>query len=688
MSADSGDLALAARVELVRGAIWQARGFGRPAVAHFQRALDMAQRIGSRRLVADTYAALASAHGDLGQWDRVLDFAERLHEADNRQSPATDFRYFFQRGVAFAEFHDREQATASLERALAAARALGDDRSISMALGELAATALDFDHDVKRALNTYDEALTTARRAASRDLEATWLLNSGAALKESGDFAGARPRFEQAIAVERASGARRVTPAALKNLAQVLLKNGDRAHAKAALAAARREADEQNLSELRWEVRVEEAALAREETPDAAEGLFRDALDILEDTQGSVLVEQLRTGAWTRALASVDPYDLMIDFLLARGRASDAFFVAERGRARAFLETLRAASDEIARALPPEYVEAEAALLADISEGQAALRSARLTKEERRALDQAIRSDEDQLSTLRLRLASDRPAVAAIRYPELWHAEDLGTKVLKPNQALVMFFLGAKNSTMWVVDREAVRVVRLPPRADIDRTARQYLEAAKQPHDPQEPARAAELFRLLFPELSVRSGVDELIVVPDGILHDLPFEALRDQQGQRLIERFSVAYAPSASSFALLAARSSEPRPSSTLLAIGNPVMSGRGAGAVREGGVENLGLLKSLPFTGAEMRDIARLYGPSAKVLEGTNASEPALRDADLSAVSILHFATHGIIDEDRPERSGLVLTVTPPSDDGVLQMREVYDVRAPRRARYVVGL
>src|SRR5207237_1019980 len=41
---------------------------------------------------------------------------------------------------------------------------------------------------------------------------------------------------------------------------------------------------------------------------------------------------------------------------------------------------------------------------------------------------------------------------------------------------------------------------------------------------------------------------------------------------------------------------------------------------------------------------------------------------------VRILHFATHGLIDEIRPERSALALTASPPGDDGLLQTREIY--------------
>src|SRR5262249_32912238 len=150
--------------------------------------------------------------------------------------------------------------------------------------------------------------------------------------------------------------------------------------------------------------------------------------------------------------------------------------------------------------------------------------------------------------------------------------------------------------------------------------------------------------------------VDDLVLVPDGILYDLPFESLIDSSGHRLVERFAFEYAPSASSFALITKRSSSTRSPSGVLAIGNPLITGRGRAERRDSNVEAVGMLKPLPFTGVELRQIAELYGQSARLLEGADATETALGESGLSSVAILHFATHGLIDEREPDRSGLL--------------------------------
>jgi CHAT domain-containing protein len=220
--------------------------------------------------------------------------------------------------------------------------------------------------------------------------------------------------------------------------------------------------------------------------------------------------------------------------------------------------------------------------------------------------------------------------------------------------------------------------VRLPAQATIEQATRRFLETLRKPGDAAEPTMASSLYRMLFPNLTFTSSVDDLVVVPDGILHYLPFEVLREPSGKRLLERLTLEYAPSASSFAVIAARGAAAAPAfSKVLAIGNPLINSSAPAERRAANVEYISMLKPLPFTGTEMHGIAGVFGASAEVLEGPEATETALHQADLTGVSVLHFATHGLLDEARPERSGLVLTASPPADDGLLQMREVYDLK-----------
>jgi CHAT domain-containing protein len=53
----------------------------------------------------------------------------------------------------------------------------------------------------------------------------------------------------------------------------------------------------------------------------------------------------------------------------------------------------------------------------------------------------------------------------------------------------------------------------------------------------------------------------------------------------------------------------------------------------------------------------VAALF-PGSQILVGEAATERALRALDLGAFDVLHFATHALVDDERPERSALVLS------------------------------
>ena len=87
------------------------------------------------------------------------------------------------------------------------------------------------------------------------------------------------------------------------------------------------------------------------------------------------------------------------------------------------------------------------------------------------------------------------------------------------------------------------------------------------------PAEARSLaVALLDPALAeLDSGVTRLIIVPDGPLHRIPWDALRLDDGRFVVERYAIAIAPSAETLALLWGRPAPPRGPARLLAFGDP---------------------------------------------------------------------------------------------------------------------
>ena len=133
---------------------------------------------------------------------------------------------------------------------------------------------------------------------------------------------------------------------------------------------------------------------------------------------------------------------------------------------------------------------------------------------------------------------------------------------------------------------------------------------------------------------------------------------------------------PSASSYAFLKTRPAAA--ADQVVAFGNPVLrAAAAADSTRSAAIERIGFLQPLPSTSEELRAIARTFPGASHTFEQAKATEAALAEPDLSRAAIVHFATHGVIDEVQPQRSGLALTAVPPASDGILQMREIYGLK-----------
>ena len=157
---------------------------------------------------------------------------------------------------------------------------------------------------------------------------------------------------------------------------------------------------------------------------------------------------------------------------------------------------------------------------------------------------------------------------------------------------------------------------------------------------------------LLAPALAtLPPAITHLVIVADGAMYGVPFSALATHDGRWLIERYTVAMMPSASVATTLWHRPAEVRPV-TLLAFGDPSFaSGPHAPP-------------PLPGSKGEVRDIAH-FAPDAVLRLGAAASKAFLESAPLRRFSIIHFATHAVVDANVLVHTRLALSPGP-HDDG----------------------
>ena len=188
-------------------------------------------------------------------------------------------------------------------------------------------------------------------------------------------------------------------------------------------------------------------------------------------------------------------------------------------------------------------------------------------------------------------------------------------------------------------------------------------------------ASAHKLYDLLLkPAQALLRGKSSLVIAPDDRLWELPFQALLDEGGRYLIERSAVSYAPSLTVLREMRARRDKRRTEaapSTLLALGNPLIGQETVERARLSLRDEK--LYPLPEAEAEVRALGRLYGARrSKVYIGAEAREDRLK-AEAGQAGILHFATHGVLNNAAPLYSYLALARGDKNEDGLLEAWEL---------------
>lgn len=256
---------------------------------------------------------------------------------------------------------------------------------------------------------------------------------------------------------------------------------------------------------------------------------------------------------------------------------------------------------------------------------------------------------------------------------------------LQPDEMLLEYVLDEPQSYCLRITSASIAVVALSGgRKRIEDLVVNYLTAvrSRQP----EITIGRQLFSMLLQPVTGQDSKPKLVVVPDGKLHLLPFDALKDQQGRYVLESHTVTYAPSATVLNLLRASRSSHQATMNFLGVGgvnyvsSPVVTTRTNGSTAASpDFFDLGAvtIPNLPGTRQEVISLAGLMkGPNRILLDG-NATEAAFKALPLADFRVIHLAAHGVASTNFPDRAALLLGSSLASgEDGLLQAREIRDL------------
>jgi CHAT domain-containing protein len=395
-------------------------------------------------------------------------------------------------------------------------------------------------------------------------------------------------------------------------------------------------------------------ALAREERLDRARVYLARAVDVLERTRS-----RLREDTIKRMFASSvqDVYAETIELLFRMGRFEEGFDYLERAKARAFLDMLAGRSVAAAKGVDDLLVRKQRELQERMD---VLVRKLRAT----------LGGDRKRIYRAYRELLEERERVLeAIKDQSLEYAATTtvttvpGSRIaarLDDRTALVSYFVAPNRLLTWVIYRGEVAAEAAKVEAEaLGRLVTDYRRAVADRRGERVAALGRDLAEVVLRPIEPRiEGAERLFVVPSGPLHHLPFVTLPTAGGRFLVQERTVGVLPNGSSLFFLDKEVTDDR--ERLLALGNPA---------RPDGAANLA------FAEKEVTSIARRF-PGPEVRTGAEATETALKQADLVGRGVLHIAAHGRYDRKEPLKSALLLAPDG-GNDGDLEMVEVFSLR-----------
>ena len=419
----------------------------------------------------------------------------------------------------------------------------------------------------------------------------------------------------------------------------------------------------------------------------------KDAYDLYEE--GLAMYEEQRkqigfSGMKMSFLAYFGiQYRKAINFMLANNYDEKAFEYYENTKARTLLDqitekkmydvekgidsTLKMRRDEISSQL--SFCQSQLTQTTDSA-----------TIEELKA---QYKSLDDEFEKVKQEIRFQNPRYAAVDYPQAVAINEIQKEILKPDEALLQYYIGEDSVFVFVVTKDLFKVIKLTSsKSDIEQEAAEFNE--KVLTSKMNPYVVSSLYQQIIEPLKNHfEDKKTLIIVPDGLLSFIPFEAIYVKGGEEiryLLEDYNIKYIQSGTILALLRKELERENTNNSFIGFGDPVYDYKNyiaqqpeKGQIvkeeefallnRDGYERAGGKLDRLEGSGQEVDEISKLFG--AKPFQRIEASEEKVKSAEMKNYGYILFSCHGLISD---EFQSLVLSQIPGSkEDGYLTLDEI---------------
>jgi CHAT domain-containing protein/TolA-binding protein len=652
------------------GDVYAAQGDYLRAADNYQTIMKLAEGLGHKEAIAAMSVKLGNIHFHQGNFAQAMEYYQRSAQGYEELGSKVNIAYpLFSIGNAYFSQGNYTQA-------------------------------LEY---YQRSLKIYEQIFDKAGTA--------YLLNkTGDVYAAQGDYPRAIDNYQRSLKLQEELGNKAQIAYSLNGTGNVRYVQGNYAEAAELASRAADLSKESYTPEILWRALT-------------AQGRARRALNQMDRARQSfsesiVVIEKLREQASgseedrQRFLEGrIAPYNAMVDLLVAQNNLAEAFAYAERAKGRMLLDVLRNGRVDISKALSTEEREQELRLNAAIVALNSQLKRESLQPQPDKArvseIEARLQKARFEYEAFQTRTYAAHPELKIQRgETEPLTLSEVGELIPDTGTALLEYVVTEEKTYLFVLTRDGrrrqedaskveVKVYPINLKAQVmaSRVLDFRQKLADNSLDFREPAE--QLYDLLLrPAQKELEGKTTVCIVPAGPLWELPFQALQSSPNRYYLEDTSLFYVHSLSIMremkrkeALLRAEnrvgktdaddaaiiktSARQAPSQTLLAFGNPALSNNLVAQAKS--IYRDLPLNPLPEAEREVRSLGEIYGPkTSKVLTGAAAQEATVK-AEAGKYQILHFATHGTLDNDNPLYSRLLLASSTATEDGFLEAREI---------------
>ena len=681
------------------GAVYRSLGETQKALEKYNEALPLSREIGDRRGEAITLSNIGIVYRSLGETQKALEKYNEvlpiLQAIGDRSSEATTLNNI---GSVYSSLGEMRKALEKFNEALPILQSNRRPQYVRQPTLNNIGAVYNVIGERQKALEKYNEALPIFhRRLGQNTAWSAWRLstlnNIGAVYSSLGEMRKALEKFNEALPIRRAAGDR----------------NGE---ATTLMGIARAEQKRSNLTQARQTI--------------------EQAIGIIESLRTNIVSQELRASYFASRQEFFESY---IDVLMQMRKQNPAaafdalaLAVSERARARSLLELLKESRADIRQGVDSSLLERERSLQQQLNAraaAQARLLNRKHTPEQADAAAKEIASITAEYEEVQAQIRARSPRYAALTQPQPLGLTEIQQQALDEDTLLLEYALGEERSYLWLVSQRSINSYELPTRAEIEAATRRVYERLTArpkrgtPPDPQFIAQARTLSRMLLGPVAPLLGGKRLVVVAPGALSYLPFAALPapgDTERpagdyEPLIAKHEVVSIPSASVLLIIRRETAgRQRAAKSVAVLADPVFeasdprlesakNGKSSGETTAAPAADAELSElriairtmnfsdaragftRLPFSRQEAESIIAL-APRGTGLKATDfgASRDLALSRQLSQYSILHFATHSLLNSERPELSGLVFSLIDQEgkpQDGFLRLHEIYNLQ-----------